>query len=145
MKDKDDLLIDIVLNLISSANLLDKKGSNYSKQAGLHSLRQYKVLAFLSLEDNLTMSELREKTFITKQAVTGLIERMKSNHLIETKQDNHDRRVTRVQITPKGKTALKATHKYRIPGNREAFSVLNDAELEQLSIILNKLVHHLKE
>ena len=76
MKHKDDVLIDIVLNLISSANLLDKKGSLYAKQAGIDSLQQYKVLAILSLKDNLTMSDIRENKFVTKQDVTGFIERM---------------------------------------------------------------------
>lgn len=145
LKHQDDVLIDIVLNLISSANLLDKKGSLYAKQAGINSLQQYKVLAILSLEDNLTMSDIRENTFVTKQAVTGLIERMKKNELIETAEDQQDRRITRIQITSKGKKALQATHPYRVPGNREAFSVLNEKEINQLAVILEKLVHHLKE
>lgn len=145
MKHKDDVLIDIVLNLISSANLLDKKGSLYAKQAGIDSLQQYKVLAILSLEDNLTMSDIRENTFVTKQAVTGLIERMERNELIATSQDEQDRRITRMHITSKGKKSLEATHPYRIPGNREAFSILNEKEINQLATILDKLVHHLKE
>lgn len=145
MKHKDDVLIDIVLNLISSANLLDKKGSLYAKQAGIDSLQQYKVLAILSLEDNLTMSDIRENTFVTKQAVTGLIDRMEKNELIATNQDQQDRRITRIHITSKGKKSLEATHPYRIPGNREAFAILDETEINQLDMILNKLVHHLKE
>lgn len=145
VNNKDDLLIDIILNLISTANLLDKKGSMYAKQAGIDSLQQYKVLALLSLEDNLTMGDIRESTFVTKQAVTGIIERMKENSLIQTSRDQDDRRVVRIQMTDKGKKALKATQQYRIPGNREAFSVLNEDEIKQLTLILNKLVHHLKD
>src|SRR5699024_3153789 len=143
LKHKDEVLIDIVLNLISSANLLDKKGSLYAKQAGIDSLQQYKVLAILSLEDNLTMSDIQENTFVSKQAVTDLIDRMEKNKLIATSQEN--RRITQIHITSKRKKSLEATHPYRIPGNREAFAILDETEINQLDMILNKLVHHLKE
>lgn len=145
MNNKDDALIDIVLNIIRTATLLDRKGSQYAKQAGLYSLQQYKVLAILSLDDHLTMGEIRDNTLVTKQAVTGLIERLKRNELIETSSDKKDRRITRITLTSKGNEVLKAAQPHRIQGNREAFSVLSDEEVNQLSTILDKLIHHIKD
>lgn len=145
MQDKDDLLAEIALNFVRAANLLERLGGKYAQEADLGSVQQYMILSMLSSEDSLSMGELRENTLVTKQAVTGLVERMKKGGYIETYKDVQDRRITRVRLTAKGEEALKTTRPKRIAGNREAFSILSEEEIAQLTVIIPKLIAHLNK
>lgn len=144
MEDKDDKLADIILDIIRAANLLERLGGKYAKEADLSSVQQYMILSMLATEDNLSMRDLRQNTLVTKQAITGLIDRMKHVGYLETFKDEKDRRVTYVHLTPLGREALDITRPFRISGNRKAFSVLSDEESSQLLTILPKLIKHLK-
>src|SRR5699024_12745772 len=128
---------------IRSANLLERLGGKYAIDAGLGSVQQYMILSMLSKNDVLTLSELRENTLVTKQAITGLIERMTKAGYIETFKDPDDKRKTCVRNTTKGKEVLETIYPNRIDGNREAFSILSMEEIDQLENVLPKLINHL--
>lgn len=144
MGKNDDLLVDVVLDIVRVSNLLDRLGGQYAKKSGLSSLKQYKVLAMLFLEEGLSMGDLQQNTLVTKQAITGLVDRLSQAEYLETYKDSNDRRITRVTLTTKGRDVLQEARPMRILGNREAFSVLSEEEIAQLSSILDKLVHHLR-
>lgn len=144
MENKDDKLAEIILDIIRAANLLERLGGEYSKEADLSSVQQYMILSMLAKENNLSMRDLRQNTLVTKQAITGLVDRMKQVGYLDTYKDEKDRRVTYVHLTPLGKEALEITRPFRISGNREAFSVLSEEESAQLLTILPKLIQHLK-
>lgn len=143
MPDYDSALGDLTLDIVRAANLMERLGDSYAQEANLGSVQQYMILSMLSMNDGLSMGELRQNTLVTKQAVTGLVHRMKKDGLIDTHQDTEDRRITRVRLTAKGETALEATVPKRMDGNRKAFSVLSEEEISQLSTILSKLIAHL--
>lgn len=145
MKDQDDFLAETILNIVRASNILERLGGNYAKEGDLGSVQQYMILAMLSNKDHLSMTELRKNTLVTKQAVTGLVNRMKQNNYIDTYKDPKDRRITRVYLTKKGKDALQTIRPKRVAGNRRAFSVLTKEEISQLSIIMEKLIIHLKK
>jgi len=140
---KDKQIGAVVLDVIRTANLLERLGGQYASKVGLGSVQQYMILSMLDKSDSLTMSDLRQNTLVTKQAITGLIERMKKQGYINTKKDSNDRRRTIVEMTSYGRELLEFIHPERIKGNREAFNVLTDEELRQLQDILKKLVDHL--
>lgn len=144
MGDKDAFLARSVLDIVRAANLLERLGGQYAQEADLSSVQQYMVLAMLSTKDSLSMGDLRQNTLVTKQAVTGLVNRLKKAGYIETYKDSQDRRITRACLAEKGREALQTIRPKRISGNREAFSILNDEELSQLSGIMQKLVEHLR-
>jgi len=144
LQDRDAILADITLNIVRAANLLERLGGSYAHEANLDSVQQYMILSMLSFTDGLSMSELRENTLVTKQAVTGIVERLKKGGYIDSDKDPKDRRITRVHLTSKGKNALRTIRPKRINGNREAFSILSEKEISQLSTIVPKLISHLK-
>lgn len=145
MYDNDAILAEITLDIVRAANLLERLGGNYAQEANLDSVQQYMILSLLSSNDGLSMGELRQNTLVTKQAVTGLVNRMKKEGYIETHNDSEDRRITRVRLTTKGEDALQAIRPKRIDGNRKAFSALNEQEISQLSTIISKLISHLNK
>lgn len=145
MQDKDTLLAETALDLVRVANLMERLGGKYAQEANLGSVQQYMLLSMLLANDSLSMSELRENTLVTKQAITGLVNRMEKSGHIKTSPDSKDRRVTRVHLTVKGENALQTIRPKRIEGNREAFSILNEEETTQLSTLVSKLITHLNK
>lgn len=145
MNNKDEIIATTVLDIVRASNLLERLGGKYAQDANLTSVQQYMILSMLNNEGGLSMRDLRENTLVTKQAITGLVDRLNRAGYVETYKDSKDRRITRVQVTIKGKETLKVIRPQRVSGNKEAFSVLNDEEISQLATILPKLVNHLKK
>ncbi|GGP09056.1 MarR family winged helix-turn-helix transcriptional regulator [Oceanobacillus neutriphilus] len=145
MNSKDDKLANTVLDIVRMANLLERIGGKYAGKGGLPSVYQYMLLSILSNQGDLSLREIRENTLVTKQAITGLIERMKKSDYIETYTDPSDRRITRVHITKKGNDALNQILPHRVTGNRQAFSILDEEEINQLHTILPKFIHHVEK
>lgn len=81
---------------------------------------------------------------VTKQAVTGLVERLHKGGYLEMYKDSNDRRITRLHLTLKGEDTLQATRPKIFFWNWDAFSILSKEGLSQLSVILPKVVQHLK-
>ncbi|WP_432353349.1 MarR family winged helix-turn-helix transcriptional regulator [Sporosarcina sp. A2] len=144
MEDKDTQLAYTALDIIRVANILERLGGKYALEADLDSVQQYMILSLLNAEPNLSMGDLQQNTLVTKQAITGVVDRLKKGGYLETYKDSKDRRITRVLLTEKGKKALQATIPKRISGNQEAFSILSEEEISQLSGIFSKLILHLK-
>ena len=65
------------MDIIHVANLLERLGGKYAQEANLSSVQQYMILATLDLEPNLSMGDLRKNTLVTKQAITGVVNRLK--------------------------------------------------------------------
>lgn len=144
MENKDTQLANTALDIIRVANILERLGGKYAQVADLKSVQQYMILSLLNAEPNLTMGDLQQNTLVTKQAITGVVDRLKKGGYLELNKDSKDRRITRVLLTEKGKKALLATRPKRISGNQEAFSILSEEEISQLSGIFSKLTLHLK-
>lgn len=144
MENKDAIIAEVVLDIIRTSNLLQRLGGKYAHEADLNSVQQYLILGMLSMQGDLSMQELRKNTLVTKQAITGLVDRLNREGYLETYNDANDRRITRARLTSEGEKKMQFIRPRRIPGNREAFSVLSDEELSQLSATLPKLIRHLK-
>lgn len=144
MEDKDTRLADIVMDIIRVSNMLERLGGKYVHEAELNSVQQYMILALLDSKPNLSMGDLHQNTLVTKQAITGVVDRLKKGGYLEVYKDSKDRRIIRLLLTEKGENAIQTTRPKRIPGNRDTFSILSDKEIFQLSGILSKLILHYK-
>lgn len=65
--------------------------------------RQLKLLRILGHYDNSTMKNLAKLADVTTPTVTGLVDRMVGNGLVERVDDPSDRRIVRVKLTRKAK------------------------------------------
>ncbi|WP_313893446.1 helix-turn-helix domain-containing protein [Psychrobacillus sp.] len=77
MEDKDSRLAETVLDIIRVANMLERLGGKYVHEADLNSVQQYMILSLLNAESNLSMGDLHQNTLVTKQAITGVVDRLK--------------------------------------------------------------------
>lgn len=61
------------------------------------------ILLALADEDGLIMSRLGQKLFLEKSTMTGVIDKMESDGLVQRRTDEADRRALRIYLTPKAK------------------------------------------
>ena len=107
---------------------------------------QFNTLLLLRHSGNggLLMSQIGEGLIVTKSNVTGLIERLAKQGLVE-RCDHHDRRATLVRLTDAGNAMLdQALPSYRQTLG-EVAECLTDQEKRQLTQILSKLRRGLRQ
>jgi MarR family transcriptional regulator, organic hydroperoxide resistance regulator len=61
------------------------------------------ILLALADEDGLIMSRLGQKLFLEKSTMTGVIDKMEADGLVQRKSDENDRRALRIYLTPAAK------------------------------------------
>ncbi len=75
---------------------------------GIH-IGQEMVLQCLWQEDKLTQSQLANKIGIQLQTVHKMVRRMEKAELVTKHEDEADRRVSRIHLTPKGRELQTVT------------------------------------
>ncbi len=98
------------------------------------------VILFLldSADDGLAPNELAAQSGVTRATITGLLDGLERESLIERHTQNDDRRTVRVRLTPKGKRLARKVfveHGHWIAG---LFQNLSARERQQLSGLLAK-------
>lgn len=107
---------------------------------------QFNTLLLLrhSGDGGMLMSQIGEGLIVTKSNVTGLIERLAKQGLVE-RCDHHDRRATLIRLTDAGNAILdQALPSYRQTLG-EVTDCLSDSEKHQLTQLLRKLRRSLRE
>ena len=61
------------------------------------------ILLALADKDGVIMSKLGQKLFLEKSTMTGVIDKMEADGLVERRSDRTDRRALRISLTPKAK------------------------------------------
>jgi len=61
------------------------------------------ILLALADQDGVIMSKLGQRLFLEKSTMTGVIDKMEADGLVERKSDRSDRRALRISLTPKAK------------------------------------------
>ena len=129
----------IVLHIFKTANLLLKVGNRLAKEVGI-SFQQWFILLHLwdNGDDGATPTELGASLFVTKQNMTGMIDRMERDGYVVRASDPNDRRVSRIQLTDKGRKALRLIEPLKDSWNHEAFSLFSREEKETLFKLLDR-------
>lgn len=89
--------------------------------------------------DGLTMGELSRRLMVTNGNVTGLIDRLVTEGLVDRQPAPNDRRAQVVRLTPAGKQAFDAMIPMHQAYIAERFQGLPRAELAELHRLLGKL------
>ena len=87
----------------------------------------------------LTMGEISARLMVTNGNVTGLITRLVDEGLVDRLQDEDDRRIQWVRLTPKGNKLFSSMAPANQAWVTEAMAQMTEAELRQLQTLLGKL------
>ncbi len=100
---------------------------------------QEMVLQYLWQEDKLTQSQLAHKIGVQLQTIHKMVRRMERAGLVTKHEDEADRRVSRIHLTPKGRELQTATEDVWAQLDQETLADLTVEEQYILRRLLNKL------
>lgn len=105
------------------------------------------VLLFLldSMPDGLAPNILAKQAGVTRATVTGLLDGLEREELIERLADAVDRRALRVRLTRKGKRVAKVVFDQHGRWIASLFGNLSSPERTQLATLLGKVARNLEE
>ncbi|MCP8939285.1 MarR family transcriptional regulator [Alsobacter sp. SYSU M60028] len=105
------------------------------RELGL-SIPQFDVLSTLSEQEGLSQQELAERLYVTKGNVSGLIDRMAAQKLVERRAIPGDRRSNALYLTPEGRalTEKGLALQRRLVG--ATLGGLEPGEVEALDVLL---------
>jgi DNA-binding MarR family transcriptional regulator len=89
----------------------------------------------------MTMGELSSQLMVTSGNVTGVIDGMAADKLVERRPHETDRRSIVISITPEGRNLFAKVRSAMSKWMSEAMADMSDAELDQLIKLTGKLKH----
>ena len=105
----------------------------------------WQVVQVLASGDGLTQREVAERCYVTSATVTGVVDTLERDGLVERERSTEDRRVVRVRLTKAGRKRLDATK--RLAGEQMAtvFGDLTPREETVLRRVLVRTIRRLGE
>jgi DNA-binding MarR family transcriptional regulator len=100
---------------------------------------QYVALAQLGDEDGISLSQLGERLYFDNPTITGVVDRMERDGLVERRRVADDRRVINVFLTQKGRKLLAAIEDVASEINEKAMDEITEAESEQFLRLLDSI------
>lgn len=140
----ENLKTNITLDFMRISNLLSRYGAKMVADVGLTSIQQWVILRTIIQKGSISIGELKEEMLVTKQNMTGMINRLQQSNLVTLYQDPEDKRRTRVNITEEGHRVYEQLSSLRNDFNAQTYHIYNDQEIVVLSDLLGRLVEHLK-
>lgn len=136
----DTDLVDRTLRVYGEAiNLVEPLRVRFWHEHGL-TIAQIGLLFTLHETDRQPVGVLAEALHTRPATVTGLVTRLERAGYVHRGDDEMDRRVVRVAITPKGRSVLEEIRSEGRAFMHRAFVVLGEARVEALADLLTKLV-----
>jgi DNA-binding MarR family transcriptional regulator len=137
---EDHFAVKIWLRMLTCANLIESDIRSGLRIEFDSTLPRFDLLAQLEREPHgLLMNELSKRLMVTSGNITALADQLESEGFIERIAVPHDRRATKIHLTPVGRakfTEMALVHEQWIA---KMFSALDRAEQVQLHGLLAKL------
>lgn len=103
VQSQDGMELRVWLRLLTCTNLLDTEVRTRLKQTADTTLPRFDILAQLERHVGpMSMGELSKRLMVSNGNVTGLIDRLAGEGLVDRKPSPNDRRVQMVSLTKKG-------------------------------------------
>lgn len=100
---------------------------------------QFSVLSYLWQQDGLQQSELAVCTNRNRANVTRVIDILEREGIVERQDDENDRRIYRIFLTPKGKSLREATAKCAQQSINDSLQGVTQAEIDICMKVLLKI------
>ena len=127
-----------MLNVLRTSDQFHNQLGRLFREYGL-TPSQYNVLRILRGEAKpMPCLEIAERMIQVVPAITGLVDRLENQELVRRKRCTKDRRVVYIEITAKAKKVLRQMDKPVMELHRRLMGHLTQAELKQLSRLLEK-------
>ncbi|MBX3456437.1 MarR family transcriptional regulator [Ferrovibrio sp.] len=136
----DKLELRLWLRLLTCSSLIEREIRNALRQNFDTTLPRFDLLAQLDrAPDGLTMGELSGRMMVSAGNITGLTDRLVEEGLVKRTPSEHDRRSSRVRLTPEGKRAFDAITPIHEHWLESMMGDLSREEMRALMTLLAKL------
>ena len=102
-------------------------------------LRQWEVLAWLTIENGMAQSELAERLGIEAPTLAGILDRMERDGWVERQACTHDRRKKRLRATAKADAVWQRMAECAYRMRAKATAGISAEELLQLKSICERI------
>lgn len=106
---------------------------------------QMRVLVRLGRREGATQAALAADMEVRPISLSGLIDKLTRQGMVERRSDARDRRINRIHLTPEGRAMAVQIDGFREDIAAEVLRTADDAALAQALAILHNLKQHLKE
>jgi DNA-binding MarR family transcriptional regulator len=135
---KTSLYEEVAENLMVFVPLI--KGITFKVVQADHSPHlKYPVLGILKNRGQMPMSEIGSILGVSKPNMTVIIDKIIEEKEVKRIYNDKDRRIIRIDITKKGEAALAKAKELMKDELKKRLSILEDKELEQLSLSLKNI------
>jgi DNA-binding MarR family transcriptional regulator len=135
----DSLEQEANLNVLRTTDLLQNRLGRFFREYGL-TPSQYNVLRILRGEGKpLPSLEIGSRMIQLVPAMTGLIDRLEKQGLVNRRRCKEDRRVVYVEITPAAKKLLKRMDDPLLEMHKQLTGSLTLTELKELTRLMEKI------
>lgn len=128
----------VVRELVRAYQAFRSYDDAHIRQLGL-TPSQFDVISTLGNTPGMTFNKLAEKTLTTKGELTGIIDRLEKKGLVRREVPPEDRRSFLAILTPEGERVFAETFPSHIAYLKQRFGHLDQQELEQLQVALEKI------
>jgi len=136
----DKLELRLWLRLLACTSMIESEVRRRLRQDFATTLPRFDVLAQLDrVPEGLSMGELSRRMMVTNGNITGLVERLASDGLIDRLPDAADRRTVVVRLTRRGKRAFDAMTPAHAHWLEDMFAGLERGEMLELCRLLDGL------
>ena len=141
----DRLELRVWLRLLTCANLIERRVRRNLRDRFAVTLPRFDVLAQLErAPEGLTMGALSRRMMVSNGNVTGLVEHLVNEGLVERRANSGDRRTLVVRLTKKGADHLAAILPDHHAWIGELFAGLDDKDKQALYAGLGRLKESLE-
>jgi DNA-binding MarR family transcriptional regulator len=140
------LALRVHVRLVSCRNLLMRESKRSVERYGL-TLPHFDALAELgrSGEGGFTFGELSRLLLVTSGNLTGIVDRLEAEGFVRREQDQEDRRIVRIVLTPNGRRLVDRVAPLHARDIQEALSFMPPEDLVALNDLLDALRRGLRE
>lgn len=138
MSTREQLIEEILHSFHVIRNITKAKAASLGHQNHItHS--QWFVLTIIQHFKKLSIKDIAEKMEMSSSAATQLVDGLVQTGLVIRQEDPKDRRLVKLELSPKGRKHLATTKKKRIAEMAEIFDALTDKELEEFVRLHKKI------
>ena len=121
------------LRLLRATTIIEKRIRAYLKAEFDSTLPRFDVLSALYRESApITMSQLTDHLLVSNGNLTGLVNRLVEDGLIQRESDPDDRRAQRVILTPAGRAAFREMAEKHEALIDSLFAAMSDEDMDTL-------------
>ncbi len=145
MNNSFSFIDDYLAYLLARSSHLVSEQFHRQVQAQGWSINYWRILASLSDEDGLTLTQLNQRVLFKQPTLSKLVVKMEAEKLLIRHQNEADKRAVKIIISPKGRTLIADL---LVQAKAHEKSVLADYSEEQQQLLkgmLRRLVVHLED